>query len=210
MSRPEIPAWILVPKKPRPQSRPNGVMRMEEQKNTNGNWIGALVTELNLIKEKESLTDLNRFRAQLEDSQLLERIRKAVADINAEVGYSVLDLMEFLSPQRSVLRLSYSTNKTEYILEIVIRRNGPAVVFHSVDKGSDRWNWYLHGRASSRGSSIALNHNFNPTEITEQIIRTWFAFLLSGFNNKFKPKVSTGTSENREFRMFDILGKTSA
>src|SRR6266853_868011 len=137
---------------------------MDEEKNINGNWIGALVAELNLIKEKENLIDLNRFRAQLEESQLLERIRKAAAEINAEVGYCALDLLEFLSPQRSVLRLSYSKTKTDYILEIVLRTSGPAVVFNSVGKSSHRWNWYLHGYSESRKSSIAFNQNFNPAD----------------------------------------------
>lgn len=183
---------------------------MNEHKDTNGNWIGPLVTELNLVKEKDSLAERNRFRAQLEDSQLLERIRKAAADINAEVGYRAVDLLEFLSPQRSVLRLSYVKVKTHYHLEIVIRISGPAVVFHSVHKGADKWTWYLHPYLGSRGSSTAFSQNFNPVEITEETIQAWFSFLLSGFSNKFKPKIGKGTSESREFRLLDILGKTSA
>jgi len=183
---------------------------MDEHKQTKGNWIGPLVTELNLVKEKETVIDLDRFRAQLEDSKLLERIRKAAADINAEVGYHALDLMDFLSPQRSVLRLSFSKNTTEYNMEIALRMSGPAVVFHSVDEVSDRRNRYLYGYSRSRGSRIAFNQNFNPAEITEEIIQVWFSFLLSRFDDKFKPRTCKEASENREFGLYDVLGKSSA
>src|SRR5260370_36838557 len=96
------------------------------QKNNNCSFSD----ELGLVREKETVIDLDHFRAQLEDSQLLERMRKAAADINEKVGYHALDLMDFLSPQRSVLRLSFSKKITEYILEVVLRMSGPEVVFH--------------------------------------------------------------------------------
>ncbi len=183
---------------------------MDEHKQPSGNWIAPLVTELNLVRERETVINLDLFRAQLEDSQLLERIRKVAAEINAEVGYHALDLMDFLSPQRTVLRLSLSKNRTEYIFEIVLRVSGPAVVFHSVPEDSDRWNWYLYGSSGSRGSRIAFNQNFNPAEITEEIIQVWFSFLLSRFDDKFKPRTCKEASENREFGLYDVLGKSSA
>ncbi len=164
---------------------------MDEHKQPSGNWIAPLVTELNLVRERETVINLDLFRAQLEDSQLLERIRKVAAEINAEVGYHALDLMDFLSPQRTVLRLSLSKNRTEYIFEIVLRVSGPAVVFHSVPEDSDRWNWYLYGSS-------------------EEIIQVWFSFLLSRFDDKFKPWTCKESSENREFGLYDVLGKSSA
>jgi len=210
MSKSEIPAWILMSQKDARSIWTAGVIRMDEHKQTNGNWIGPLVTELNLVREKETVLDLDHFRAQLEDSQLPERMRKVAADINEKVGYHALDLMDFLSPQRSVLRLSFSKNRTEYILEIVLRLSGPAVVFHSVHEGSDRWNWYLYGSSGSRGSRIAFRQNFNPADITEETIQTWFSFLISRFNDKFRPRSCKKVSERREFHLSDILGKTSA
>ena len=182
---------------------------MNSHKGASSGWIGSLVKELDLVKEKDPVVDLSRFRTQLEECQLPERIRETVATVNGEVGYHALSLLDFLPPQRSVLRLSFSKKRTEYIMEIVLRTSGPAVVFHSVTGAPGAWERYLHGYSRSVGSHIAFNQNFKPAEITNETMRVWFSFLLSGFNRKFNPGIYLQSPEILDFDLGGLLDKTS-
>lgn len=172
--------------------------------------FGSLVKELDLVERKDSVVDLSPFRSQLEESQLPERIRQIVAAINGEAGYQALYLLDFLPPQRSVLRLSFSKKRTEYIMEIVLRSSGPAVVFHSVTGAPGAWERYLHGYSRSIGSHIAFNQNFKPAEITDEIMRVWFSFLLSGFNGKFNPGTYLQSPEILGLDLGGLFNKASA
>jgi hypothetical protein len=163
---------------------------MDHPINLNSHWIGSLIKELNLAKEKEPGVDLHDFRTQLDKYQLTERIRQTAAAINEEIGYQALYLLDFQPPQHSVVRLSFSKKKTEYIMKIVLRASGPAVVFHSVTGGYGSWRHYIYKVSRSAGSHIAFEQNFMPATITDEIMRGWFCFLLSGFDRKFKPGMS--------------------
>jgi hypothetical protein len=167
---------------------------MGPHQKASNDWICSLVTELDLIKEKKPVADLNLFRTQLEECQLPERIRQTVAAINGEMGYRALNLLDFLPPQRSVLHVSLSRKKTEYIMEIVIRTSGPAVVFHYVTGAPGSWERYLYGFWRTMGSHIAFNQGFKPAKITDEIVRGWLSFLLSGFDKKFNPELETGSA----------------
>ena len=162
---------------------------MDLHTDTNSSWIGSLVKEIKLIKEKEPVGDLDRFRAQLDKYQIPERIRQTAAAINEEIGYQALYLLDFLPPQHSVVRLSFSKNKTEYIMKIVLRTSGPAVVFQSVTGVHGSWQRYIYKVSHAVGSNVAFKQTFMPAKITDEIMRGWFRFLLSGFDKKFKPEM---------------------
>ena len=183
---------------------------MGQSKSTNGDWIGSLISELDLAQEKGLVADISTFRAQLNDSRLPERIRQTVIDVNKKVGYQALYLLDFLQPQRTVLRLSFTKKRTEYLMEIVLRTSGPAVVFHSLTKAPGPWERYLYGYARSLGSRIAFNQNFDPPAITDEILKIWFSFLLSGFNKKFNPGSYLESSEIPEKEIVRLVRKATA
>jgi hypothetical protein len=157
---------------------------------SNSRRIGSLVKKLDIVREKEPGVDPNGFRTQLDKYQLPERIRETAAAINEEMGYQALYLLDYLPPQHSVLRVSISKNKIEYIMKIVIRASGPAVVFYSVTRGYGLWRKFISKVSHSAGSHIAFEQNFMPATITDEITRGWFCFLVSGFEKKFKPEMS--------------------
>ncbi len=163
---------------------------MDPHIDPNSRRIGSLIKELHIVREQEPSGDLNGFWAQLDKYQLPERIRHAAAAINEEIGYQALYVYDFLPPQHSVVRVSISKNKNEYIMKIVLRTSGPAVVFHSVTTGYGLWRKYIYKVLHSVGSHIAFEQNFMPATITDEIIRDWFCFLVSGFEKKFKPEMS--------------------
>jgi hypothetical protein len=135
------------------------------------------------------IVNLDSVRALLETYRIPERIRQTVTAINEEIGYEALYLLDFLPPQRSVVRLSFFKKKTEYIMKIVLRTNGPAVVFQSVTGAHGSWRHYIYKVSHAMGSRVAFKQTFMPAKITDEIIRSWFRFLLSGFNKKFKPEM---------------------
>jgi hypothetical protein len=124
-------------------------------------------------------------RAQLEESQLPDRVRMVAAEINRKAGYHVLELLDFLPPQRSVLRVCFSKHRVDYIMEIIIRTNGPAVVFHSVYRFLDRLDRYFHKYLRTFRSRAVFKQYINPQAVTEELVQAWFSFLLSGFDKKF-------------------------
>ena len=156
----------------------------------NSRRIDSPVKKLDIVREKEPGADLNDFWAQLDKYQLPERIRQTAAAINEEIGYQALYLLDFLPPQNSVVHVSISKNKNEYIMKIVFRASGPAVVFHSVTRGYGLWRKFIYKVSRSVGSHIAFEQHFMPAIITDEIIRGWFCFLVSGFEKKFKPDMS--------------------
>jgi hypothetical protein len=156
---------------------------MSDQEQT-PSWVKSLITELKLPGEKNAAIDITDFRVQVEKSQLLERVRKVVAEINRAVGYHILDLLEYLPPSRSLLRVSFTEKRTEYIFEVTISSGGPKLVFHSAAKIAYGWERYLY----TAKSHVALTQSLIPLEITQDVVQTWFAYVLSRFKNKFKPK----------------------
>jgi len=184
--------------------------KMGQSKNTSGDWIGSLISELDLAEEKGPVADISTFRTQVNDFRLPERIRHTVIEVNEKLGYQALYLLDFLQPQRTVLRLSFTKKKTEYIMEIVLRTSGPAIVLYSMTKAPGPWERYLYGYTRYLGSRIAFNQHFDPPAITDEIMKIWFSFLLSGFNKKFNPGSYLESSEIPDNQIDELLIKASA
>ena len=183
---------------------------MDSKNNGHQSWISPLLTHLNLVQEEQSLADFRPHWAQMEECQLPERIRRVVADVNGAAGYHVLELLDFLPPQKTVLRISYSKQETDYIMEILLRESGGALVFYSARKTPDRWGRYFQNHARKGKRVNILEQDFHPAEILDEDIRSWVSYLLSGFENKFKPSEKRQFSGKSDLCMNAAVGKASA
>ena len=93
---------------------------------------------------EENSFDLKPCWAQIEECRIVERMGEVVADINGAAGYCMLELQDFLPPQRTILNIRFSKRYAEYDLEMVAREHGAAaVVFYSLSKISDLWEHYF-------------------------------------------------------------------
>jgi hypothetical protein len=182
---------------------------MNRHKGTGSDWVTSLVNELDLV-EKDPVANLSRFRTLVEECHLPERIQQTVVTVNKEVGYQALHLLDFLPPHRSILHLSFCKKKTKYTMEIVLRTSGPAVVFHSVPRAIGAWNRYLFGCSRDSRSHIAFKQNFIPGEITDESIKVWFSFLLSGFDKKFDPGTCKQSPKILDFAVVGFHDKATA
>lgn len=171
---------------------------MDKKNSNESEWISSFLQRQKLTHYgEEDAVDVTSFRAQVEECQLAERIRNVVTDINKTAGYRILELLDFLSPQRTILTVTFSERRTEYVLEILVREGGPAVVFYSLSKFSDTREHFFQNRSQSDKPMIFLDQEIHPAEILSEDLRTWFSYLLSRFARKFKPKATQLLSETK-------------
>jgi hypothetical protein len=181
---------------------------VDSKNNGHRSWINPLLTQLNLVQEEQSLADFRAYWTQMEECQLLERIRRIVADVNGAAGHHVLELLDFLPPQRTVLRISYFKQHTKHSMEIVVRGNGAAAVFSK--RRSSTWERYFPNHSRKGARLTVFDQDFRPAEILEEDIQSWISYLLSGFEKKFKPSERPQLSEESDLHMSAAVGKASA
>jgi hypothetical protein len=161
-----------------------------ENGRTNHHWIRPLLSELDLLGSVEEARDPALLWKDLEETGVLERLRQLPSQINKEAGYALLDVQWFLPPQKVVCTFSVRKPKTEFGMQIVLRKAGPVVVFYNkkprslVEGGGYGLYRYLAG---SGGVNVKLRRVFRPAEVSEQDFQQWFSYLLSGFQDSFQP-----------------------
>jgi hypothetical protein len=180
---------------------------VDSKNNGHQSWISPLLTHLNLVREEQFLADFRSYRTQMEECQLPERIRRVVANVNGAAGYHVLELLDFLPPQKTVLRISYSKEHTRHSMEIVARESGAAALFYR--KKSDKWERFFPNHSRKGVRVTVFEQDFHPAEILEEDIQSWISYLLSGFEKKFKPSEKLQLSEKSDLRMNAAVGKAS-
>jgi hypothetical protein len=183
---------------------------MDAKNEARDNWINPLLSELDLVQADTRLVDYRTYWTQLEECRLPERIRKVVAEVNGAAGYHVLELLDFLPPQRTILRVKFTKHETEHILEVVLREHGLAVCFYSLRKFSLNWRGLFSNHSRTRNRTNVLEQNIQPAEILDDNIQAWFSYLLSGLEKKFKPNGKQRLSENSSLHVNAAVEKVSA
>lgn len=153
----------------------------------NDHWINPLLSQLNLIETKEAPADPQFHWKKIEECQLAERVGRVVAEINGAAGYRVLDMFEFLPPQRKVLRVSFTKKRAKHSMEVVLGNNGILLLFSTSGRLLTGWRRLFSGPSAKASSSIQWQQLLNPEEVVAQDIQTWFSYLLSGLDRKFRP-----------------------
>ena len=187
-----------------------GIIMLDEKQKSNQKWINSLLTQLDLVRRDEGLVDLNLYWDQLEQCHLPERIRKVVGDVNGAAGYHVLELLDFLPPQTTVLHVAFSTKRFKHVMEIELNERGATVVFFSLRKFYEAWERYFPSRTRRSDRTTVLELDIHPAEILEENIESWFSYLLSGFDKSFKPNPKQALPERPALRMSAAAGKLSA
>jgi hypothetical protein len=184
---------------------------MAKNNKAENDWINSVLRQQNLVEpKKEHSVDLKPCWAQIEACRMVERIGEMVVDINGAAGYHMLELQDFLPPQRTILSIRFSKRFAEYVLEIMAREDGAAaVVFYSLSKISDLWEHYFRNQ-SRRKPSISLKLDFHPAEIVNDDLQRWFSYLLSGFDKKLKPNVAHQMAEKEHTEFSAAVRRKSA
>ena len=155
------------------------------QRRGNEYWINPLLQRLNLVRTREEDIVRNGHWKQIEKCELSDRIGRLVADVNRAAGYHVLEIVDFLPPQKNVLRVSFDRRRIKHSLELVIRESGVALMFSTTRRMPGGWGIFGTTR-STRHSTLIWEEFIQPEEILDQNIQAWISYLLSGLDKKFR------------------------
>jgi hypothetical protein len=180
------------------------------QRRENDHWINPLLSQLNLIEIKDISADPRYLWQQIEENQLMERIGKLVAEINGAAGYHVLEMLEYLPPQKNVLQVNFDRNRVQYKMEIVLRNKGFLLVFSSAKLNSARWERYFPQNSMKSNSTVEWEQIIHPEEVIEENIQAWLSYLLSGLNKEFRLDQMLHAASTPEAGISAILRKASA
>jgi hypothetical protein len=179
------------------------------QRRGNEYWINPLLQKLNLVRKKEEDVVRRTYWNQIEKCELSDRIGRVVAEVNRAAGYHILEIVDFLPPQKNVLRVSFDHRRIKHNLEIVLREGGVVLMFSTTRRFPDGWGRILSSR-SARHTSLIWEEFIQPEEILEQNIQAWISYLLSGLDKKFRLDQILHSSPDVQTELNEALRKASA
>jgi hypothetical protein len=179
-----------------------------DQRRSSENWINPLLKRLDLVREGEANLSRNAYWRQIEACELVERVGRLVAEVNLTAGYRILEMVDFLPPQKNVLRVSFDRQAVKHSLEIMIRNDGIVLMFSTKRRFAAGWRHIVStfSKSKRRNSTLVWEQTIHPGEILEQNIQAWVSFLLSGLDKKFRldqilqASVTTNTDLNATLR----------
>jgi hypothetical protein len=180
------------------------------QRRGNDLWINPLLTRLNLVGQREQDLARNAHWREIEECEITERIGRLVTEVNRAAGYHVLEMVEFLPPQKNILRVSFERNRAKHRLELAIRDRGIVLMFSSTKGIFTGWRNRLTSRSGRKTSSLAWEEFVEPEEISEQNIQAWLSYLLSGLDKKFRLDQILQASLTPDGEVSESLRKASA
>jgi len=179
------------------------------QRRGNEYWIDPLLKRFDLVRKSEEALARDTCWRQIEECELSDRIGRLVAEVNRVAGYHVLEMVDFLPPQKNVLRVFFDRHRVRHNLEIVIRESGIVLMFSTTRRVSTGWGRYVS--ISLRNSStLVWDQIIHPEEILEQNIQAWVSYLLSGLDKKFRLDQILQASPTAESDLSAALRKASA
>jgi hypothetical protein len=179
------------------------------QRRTSDHWINPLLTRFNLLRKTEEALARDAYWRQIEKCELSDRVARLVSEVNRTAGYHILEMVDFLPPQKNVLRISFERNGVKHVMEIVIRESGVVLMFSTSRRISAGWG-IMTSSSKRRSTSLVWNQIIYPEEVLEQNIQAWISYLLSGLDKKFRLDQMLHPSDNAEADFNETLRKASA
>jgi hypothetical protein len=176
----------------------------------NERWINPLLKQLDLVHKRDEDLPQNAYWRQIEEFELAERIGKLVVEVNRAAGHRVLEMVDYLPPQKNVLRVSFIRQRVKHNFEIAIRDSGIAVMFSTTRLAPTGWRRYISGHNARSNSTLVWEEIIYPREILEQNIQAWISYLLSGLDKKFRLDQILQASETTDSSLNAALRKISA
>jgi len=182
-------------------------LNSEQRKNL---WINPLLTQLKLVRRDEVTSPTNSAWKQIEETHFTERVGRLAAEINETAGYHLLETLFYLPPQKNVLTVRFDRNHAKHSLELVTRDQQIWLKFTTAKHISFGWERYFASDPASDNSTTVLELMVQPSEILEEHIQGWLAYLLSEFNKEFRPDSSASSAADRQADLSEVLRKASA
>jgi hypothetical protein len=143
--------------------------------------------QMGLVKTEEGTRTRAEYRSELEESEILDCIRQSVTEINTEAARQIVEMTEFLAPSPVVARVRFSGRDQDCYLEIFVAQIGPKVAFYTAKHASSGLARMFGGKPHPYVTTNNMSLPFRPAETSVENIRSWMIYLLSSFNQKFRP-----------------------
>ncbi len=156
------------------------------QRQGNEYWINPLLEQLDLVRKADSDSTRDAYWKQIEECGLADCVGRLVSEVNRAAGYHVLEMVEFLPPQKNVLRISFHKLRVKHNMEVAIREAGLVIMFSTTRLPSSKWGRYLSALSQKNNSVLIWEQVIHPEELTEQNVQAWVSYLLSGLDKKFR------------------------
>jgi hypothetical protein len=180
------------------------------QRRGNEYWINPPLEKFNLVRKKEEDIVRKGYWDRIEKCELSDRIGKVVGEVNRAAGYHILEIVDFLPPQKNVLRISFDRRRIKHYLELVIRPNGVVLMFSTGRRLATVWGRIISPTRSTRHTALIWEEAIEPEEILDQNIQAWISYLLSGLDKKFRLDQILHASPEAESELSEALRKASA
>jgi hypothetical protein len=180
------------------------------QRQGNEYWIGPLLKRLDLVHKADGDSTRDAYWKQIEECGLADCMGRLVSEVNRAAGYHILEMVEFLPPQKNVLRVSFRKSRVKHNLEVAIRDSGLVLMFSTTRLDSTIWGRYVSAISNKRTSSLVWEETIIPEELLEQHVQAWVSYLLSGLDKKFRLDQILESSANAESGFDAALRKLSA
>jgi len=152
----------------------------------NGYWIDPLLERLDLVRKVDQDSARSGYWKQVEDCGLADCVGKLVSEVNRAAGYHVLEMVDFLPPQKNVLRISFHKLRVKHNMEIAIRDSGLVLMFSTTRLPSSVLSRYFSAISQKSNSTLIWEEVIHPAELSEQNVQAWISYLLSGLDKKFR------------------------
>jgi hypothetical protein len=176
----------------------------------NDHWISPLLKRLDLVAKNKEDPGGNSYWRQIEECELVERVGRLVTEVNRVAGYHVLEMTDFLPPQKNVLRVSFDQDRLKHYLEIAIRESGIVLMFSTAKRASTKWGGYVRIHSIRKHTMLVWEQVIHPEEVLEQNIQAWISYLLSGLDKRFRLDQILHSSPTSEDEISAALRKASA
>ena len=132
------------------------------QRRGNEYWINPLLKRFNLVRKSEADLARDTCWRQIEECELSDRIGKLVAEVNRAAGHHLLEMLDFLPPQKNVLRVTFDRQRVKHSLEIVIRESGIVLMFSTRRRVSVGWGRYISTHSMRHNSTLVWEQDHSP------------------------------------------------
>ena len=164
-----------------------GVQRMAEELSSLRNFLHE-----HLLAPTYSGFSQAQARSRIEESSLPHLMRETCSAINHEAGRHLVDGHYYLPPQPMVNSFAFVLRTTEFVMQLETTGLGPCLVF-IVRKWRDRppsdflgWLFRLLDVPPCR-VHVPYAYMVNENIVSEQEVKRWFFFLLSGLDRQYAP-----------------------
>jgi hypothetical protein len=180
------------------------------QRRGNEYWINPLLQRLNLVRKSEEDLARDTCWRQIEECELSDRIGRVVSEVNRAAGHHILEMLDFLPPQKNVLRVTFDRQRVKHSMEVVIRDSGIVLMFSTRSRFSIGWGRIISTHSMRRNSTLVWDQIIHPQDVLDQNIQAWISYLLSGLDKKFRLDQMLHAPSNAEDELSAAFRKASA